>query len=135
MGIMRKRKPHFKKPSAPGPVQPADPEEMSFALQVFQAGLRLRMPMQSPEKKGIEFGDAAMAQAMLESLPKVIREQFVIRDNRVAPKDTPLHRGIFGVMEHYKDHPQKDAIASRINFLLSDERDRTRWNEEVAEAL
>lgn len=29
-----------------------DAQEMMFAIQVFQAGLRVRMPMPSPEKKG-----------------------------------------------------------------------------------
>jgi hypothetical protein len=47
-----------------------DTEEMSLALHLFQAAARMVMPMPSTETKGIETGDAAIAQMMLDSLPE-----------------------------------------------------------------
>jgi hypothetical protein len=123
---------------------PVDKEEMRFALGVFQAGLRLRMPMESPAKKGIPIEDKEEGERMLEPLPPEVRELFTIRDDRVAPKDIPLHRAVFGVMDHYKDHPQREAISTRLGafyFLVNDVRDTGRWDkwqkpsEEDAEAM
>jgi hypothetical protein len=123
---------------------PVDREEMRFALGVFQAGLRLRMPMESPAKKGIPIEDKVEGERMLEPLPPEVRELFTIRDDRVSPKDTPLHRAVFGVMDHYKDHPQQQAISTRLGafyFLVNDVRETGRWDkwqkpsEEDAEAM
>jgi hypothetical protein len=91
-----------------------DPEEMAFAVSVFQAGLRLRMPMESPENRGIDLGDAKLAQGMLDALPEELRSEFLVKDTRMAPKDSPLHRGIFGVLGHYDKHPLRAAIAGRV---------------------
>lgn len=125
--------------------QPAvDPEEMRFALGVFQAGLRLRLPMESPAKKGIPIESREEGESMLEPLPPEVRELFTIRDDRVSPKDTPLHRAVFGVMDHYKDHPRQQAIGTRLGafyFLVNDVADTGRldkWqkpSEEDAEVM
>jgi hypothetical protein len=95
-------------------VPAVDPEELGFALQLFQAGLRVKLPMESPEKKGIEFGDVGIAQMMLAALPQPLREQFIVRDSRVAPRDTRLHRAMFAVLNHYKDHKDREAISNRV---------------------
>ena len=95
-------------------VPAVDPEEMAFALQLFQAGLRVKLPMESPEKKGIEFGDVEIARMMLAALPQPIREEFIVRDSRVAPRDTNLHRAMFAVLNHYKDHKDREAISNRV---------------------
>jgi len=104
-------------------VPTVDPEEMSFAMQLFQAALRMKMPSDSPEKKGIEVGDAAIAADLIESLPSPLREQFLVRDTRIAPKDTPLNRAAFAILDHYKDDPQQHAFMSRATsyyFFVND---------------
>jgi hypothetical protein len=90
-----------------------DPEEMAFAFQVFQAGLRLKMPTRNPETYGINTGDIVVAQGELDSLPTLLRGYFVVRDSRLAPRDIPLHRGFLAVLSHYKDHPHVRSILTR----------------------
>jgi hypothetical protein len=105
------------------PVPSVNPDEMVFAIQIFQAGLRLRMPVANPESKGIELGSPETAQTMLDSLPKPVRDQFVVREGRIAPKDNALHRGVGAVLSHYADHPERQAIFQRtmgFYFLVND---------------
>jgi hypothetical protein len=99
------------------PVRPAEiinSEEMAFAVQIFQAGLRGRMPTVNPETKGFETGDGAVARKILESLPAPLGKQFVVRGSRIAPKDTAVHRGLTAVMSHYQNHSQRESILTRI---------------------
>lgn len=89
------------------------------------------MPMESPAKKGIPIEDKEEGERLLEQLPPEIRELFIIRDDRVSPKDIPLHRAVFGVMDHYKNHPQREAISTRLGafyFLVNDVRETGRWD-------
>lgn len=109
-----RKKPRLKPPAPLNKsLPPIDEEEMAFALQILQAGLRLRMPMDSPEKKGIEAGDAAIAHDLLNSIPEGLRDQFLVRDTRVAPKDTKESRAAFAILDHYRDHPLREAILYR----------------------
>jgi hypothetical protein len=98
----------------PESVPSVNPEEMIFAIQVFQAALRLRMPVENPERKGIEFDGSEGARTMLDSLPVAVRNQFVVRENRLAPKDTAFHRGVGAVLQHYADHADREAIFQRV---------------------
>jgi hypothetical protein len=101
-------------PAKSDSVEAVDPEELAFAIQLFQAGLRLVMPMESPQKRGIELGDSEMAQGFFDSLPESVRNQFTVKDSRLSPKDNPVNRGVFGVMKHYDKHPQRTAITARV---------------------
>ena len=42
-----------------GPAAPVNPKEMDFAIQLFQAGLRMKLPVSASERRGVDFGDNA----------------------------------------------------------------------------
>jgi hypothetical protein len=121
---MPRKKPNFtidlpKSKSLPS----IDPAEMTFAFQLFQAGIRIRIPMESPETRGIDFGDRDSAQAILDALPPALREDFFVRENFLSPKDTKLSRAMFALLTHYEQHPLRDAIVYRVmgfHHLLND---------------
>ncbi len=96
---------------------------MLFAFQVFQAGLIQKMPTVNPEDRGIEIGHTLTAQIFHGSLPDPLQEMFLVRGSRIVPKDTPLHRGMGALNEHYRSHPLKQAITIRMMafyFLFND---------------
>lgn len=79
--------------------------------------------MESPEKKGIPFEDQSIARMMLDALPDGVRDQFMVTDSRISPKDTKLHRAVFGVLDHYKGNTQCEAITNRLMafyFLINE---------------
>lgn len=103
-----------------------DPEEMSFAMHLYQFASRMVMPMPNVETGGIEAGDAAIAKMMLDSLPEGLNKMYVVRGTRLAPKDNNINRGMNAVAKHYiRDvkHPQFEAIIARLSafvFLYND---------------
>ena len=83
--------------------------------------------MESPAKKGIPIESKEQGERLLDQLPAEVRDDlFTVHEDRVSPKDTPFHRAVYGVLDHYKDHPQQKAISTRLGafyFLVNDVRD------------
>lgn len=95
------------------PVAPVDPKEMSFAIQLFQVGLRMKAMMSSPKIWGIEVGDNDAAQTMIASMPGALGHRFVAREGWIVPRDPEVHRGALVVLKHYDRHPLRQAIFIR----------------------
>ena len=112
-----------------GPAAPVNPKEMSFAIQLFQAGMRIQIPMSNSEVSGIEVGDNDAAQRVIDSMPEALSKQFVARNGRIALEDTEVHRGAFVVLKHYDEHPLRQAIYIRALafYLLANASNRNVW--------
>jgi len=113
----------------PSTLGAVDPEEMGFAFQLFQAGLRYTMPMESPEQtEGLAL-DGKTANQFLSIAPDALKEQFTTRGERLVPRDTPVNRGAFAVMNHYREHPQREAVFVRVMafFFLMNRLDEEQW--------
>ncbi len=95
------------------PAAPVNPKEMGFAIQLFQAGLRMKTPMGNSEIRGIDIGDNAAAQVMIDTMSEALGKPLVAREGRLAPRDTEIHRGAFVVLRHYDRHPLRQAIFIR----------------------
>ena len=56
------------------PVASVNPKEMDFAIQLFEAGLRMKIPVTVSETCGVDIGDNTVAQ---------IRDKLQIRSNLI----------------------------------------------------
>jgi hypothetical protein len=114
--------PSLPQPVPFGPVDPINAKEMAFAIQLFQSGLRVKIPMQNPENWGINVGDNDVAQMMIDSMLEGLGQRFVAREGRISPRDSEAHRAAFAVLDHCRTHPARQAIFIRtmaFYFLVS----------------
>jgi hypothetical protein len=104
-------------------------KELDFAIQLFQAGLRMKIPVSVSETRGLDFGDNAAAQTLIDAMPEELRTRFVAQEGRIIPRDPELRRGAFLVLKHYDRHPLRQAIYIRtIAFhLLANSSNRNLW--------
>lgn len=112
-----------------GAVVPVNAKELDFAIQLFQAGLRMKIPVSVSETCGVDFGDNAAAQALIDAMPAELRALFVALEGWIIPRDPELRRGAFLVLKHYQRHPLRQAIYIRtIAFhLLANSANRNLW--------
>lgn len=108
---------------------PVNPKEMDFAIQLFEAGLRMKIPVTASETRGVDLGDNAAAQMLIDAMPEELRLRFVAQEGRIIPRDPELRRGAFLVLKHYDRHPLRQAIYIRtIAFhLLANSSNRNAW--------
>ena len=78
-----------------GPAAPVNPKEMDFAIQLFEAGLRMKIPVSVSETRGVDFGDNAAAQMLIDTMPEELGLRFVAQEGRVVRRDPELQRGAF----------------------------------------
>lgn len=81
---------------------PLDPEEFGFAVRVAVVAATYRMPMPSPAEHhlDIEFPDGDT--------------------QRLVPKDIPIHRAAFAILEHCSPDPEKfQSIMARHVALIA----------------
>jgi hypothetical protein len=121
-----------------GPVAPVNPKELDFAIQLFEAGLRMKIPVSVSETRGVDLGDNDAAQMLIDAMPKELGLRFVAQEGRIIPRDPELRRGAFLVLKHYDRHPLRQAIYIRtIAFhLLANSSNRTvleKWHQPVGE--
>ena len=112
-----------------GAADPVNAKELDFAIQLFQAGLRMKIPVSVSETCGVDFGDNAAAQALIDAMPEELRARFLALEGRIIPRDPELRRGAFLVLKHYDKHPLRQAIYIRtIAFhLLANTANRNLW--------
>jgi hypothetical protein len=112
-----------------GPVAPVNPKELDFAIQLFEAGLRMKIPVSVAETCGVDLGDNPAAQILIDAMPEELRVRFVAQGGRIIPRDPELRRGAFLVLKHYDKHPLRQAIYIRTMafLLLSNSSDRNLW--------
>ena len=108
---------------------PVNAKELDFAIQLFQAGLRMKIPVSVSETRGVDFGDNTAAQRLIDAMPEELRARFVALEGRIIPRDPELRRGAFLVLKHYQRHPLRRAIYIRtIAFhLLANSANRNLW--------
>src|SRR5260370_27137707 len=102
---------------------------MDFAIQLFEAGLRMKIPVSVSETRGLDFGDNAAAQTMIDAMPEEFGKRFVAQEGRIIPRDPELRRGAFLVLKHYDRHPLREAIYVRTIafYLLAHTSNRNLW--------
>jgi hypothetical protein len=112
-----------------GSAEPVNPKELDFAIQLFEAGLRMKIPVSVSETRGVDFGDNAVAQTLIDAMPEELRARFVAEEGRIIPRDPEFRRGAFLVLKHYDKHPLQQAIYIRtIAFhLLANSSNRNLW--------
>lgn len=112
-----------------GAAVPVNAKELDFAIQLFQAGLRMKIPVSVSETCGVDFGDNAAAQTLIDTMPEELRARFVALEGRIIPRDLELRRGAFLVLKHYERHPLRQAIYIRtLAFhLLANSANRNLW--------
>jgi hypothetical protein len=112
-----------------GPVAPVSAKELDFAIQLFEAGLRMKIPVSVSETRGVDLGDNAAAQMLIDAMPQDLGVRFVAQEGRIIPRDPELRRGAFLVLKHYDKHPLQQAIYIRtIAFhLLANSSNRNLW--------
>ncbi len=112
-----------------GPAAPVNPKEMDFAIQLFEAGLRMKIPVSVSETRGVDFGDNAAAQMLIDTMPEDLGLRFVAQEGRVIPRDPELQRGAFLVLKHYDRHPLRQAIyvCTMAFYLLANTSNRNLW--------
>ena len=108
---------------------PVNAMELGFAIQLFQAGLRMKIPVSVSETCGVDFGDNAVAQTLIDAMPEELRARFVALEGWIIPRDPEVRRGAFLVRKHYERHPLRQAIYIRtITFhLLANSANRNLW--------
>ena len=72
---------------------PVNAKELDFAIQLFQAGLRMKIPVSVSEIRGVDFGDNGAAQTLIDAMPEELRARFVALEGRIIPRDPELRRG------------------------------------------
>jgi hypothetical protein len=102
---------------------------MDFAIQLFQAGLRMKIPVTVSETSGVDFGDSTTAQIVIDAMPEAVGLRFVVQEGRIVPRDPELQRGAFLVLKHYDKHPLRRAIYVRTMafYLLANTSNRNLW--------
>jgi len=95
------------------PAPPVSPKEMDFAIQLFEAGLRMKIPVSVSETRGVDCGDNATAQKLIDAMPEELGGKFVAQEGRIIPRDPEVRRGAFLVLKHYDRHPLRQAIYIR----------------------
>jgi hypothetical protein len=111
-----------------GTTAPVDPKEMDFAIQLFQAGLRMKIPV-SVSELGVDFCDNAAAQTAIDDMPEAVGLRFMAQEGRIVPRDPELQRGAFLVLKHYDKHPLRQALYIRTMafYLLANTTNRNLW--------
>jgi len=112
-----------------GLAAPVNAKELDFAIQLFQAGLRMKIPVSVSETRGLDFGDNAAAQTLIDAMPEQLRMRFVAQEGRIIPRDPELRRAAFLVLKHYERHPLRQAIYIRTMafHLLAYSSNRNLW--------
>src|SRR5579863_2409446 len=130
MGRMPNRtQPNWQEATPLGKAPAVNAKELDFAIQLFQAGLRMKIPVSVSGTLGVDFGDNAAAQTLIDAMPEQLRTRFLALEGRIIPRDPELRRGAFLVLKHYERHPLRQAIYIRtIAFhLLANSSNRNLW--------
>jgi hypothetical protein len=88
------------------------------------------------ETRGVDFGDNAAAQTLIDAMPEELRARFVALEGRIIPRDPELPRGAFLVLKHYDRHPLRQAIYIRtiaFHLLAISSNLWGKWHAPVAE--